>query len=469
MFRWYASAEKCYAYLEDVYNDANRMGTFENFAKSGWFARGWTLQELIAPKDVQFFDRKWNFITRRTDKSVFIQDITGIPKELLQNATPVTAEVLSEYSIAARISWAADRTTTRLEDRAYSLLGLLQVNMPLLYGEGAASFRRLQEEILKVSADLSVLAWQRSRRDLDSSRPNDLLAKSPNEFRKCRELVLTKARVSSVFAHETTLSNAALRTKASLIWMKLPTFEDKLLYMILPCRRRNDFTKILALRLIPGSSYQVPEIQKSQTTVECRCGEGVEKLIWIDAYTAISESTEQPVAIRKSQSLYRDVVRDRTSARTCAYLWLRCSEAFKALQPRIGRVLPIQQIWNESNWTFEIPSSSERIVHGHDYPIKAAILLEHPDFFVEFNHKLEPKRDYDFVYTLSSYTSGSRPQLSKMPAQPVHELHLSEGGAITSRLHIEDIFQLKIAILDIDFVKDRPRSAMKSNQTPSAQ
>lgn len=467
MFRWYASAETCYAYLEDVYNDANRMGAFENFAKSGWFTRGWTLQELIAPKDVQFFDRKWNFITRRTDKSVFIQDITGIPKELLQNATPVTAEVLSQYSIAARISWAADRITTRLEDRAYSLLGLLQVNMPLLYGEGAAAFRRLQEEILKVSADLSILAWQ--RRDLDSSRHNDLLAKSPHEFRKCRELVLTKARVSSVFAHETTLSNVALHTKASLIWMKLPTFEYKLLYMILPCRRRNDFTKILALRLILVSNHQVPEIQKGQTIVECRCGEGVEKLIWIDAYTAISESTEQPVAIRKSQSLYRDVVRDKTSAGTCAYLWLRCSEAFKALQPRIGRVLPVQQTWNESNWTFEISPPSEPIIHGHNYPIKTEILLEHPNFFVRFNHKLEPKRDSDFVYTLSSYTSGPRPQLSKMSEQPVHELHLSEGGTITSRLHIEDIFQLKIAILDIDFVGDRRRSAMKSNQTNSAQ
>jgi len=66
---------------------------------------------------------------------------------------------LSEYPVAVKVSWSAGRQTTREEDRAYCLLGIFNVAMPLIYGEGSGAFRRLQEEIIKRSNDLSLFAW----------------------------------------------------------------------------------------------------------------------------------------------------------------------------------------------------------------------------------------------------------------------------------------------------------------------
>ena len=107
------------------------------FQKSKWFTRGWTLQELIAPNDVVFFDREWHEIGHATDLSEEIHQATGI--EARYRNFPQQA------SIAMKMSWAAKRETTKGEDLAYSLLGLFNVNMPLLYGEGAQkAFLRLQ-------------------------------------------------------------------------------------------------------------------------------------------------------------------------------------------------------------------------------------------------------------------------------------------------------------------------------------
>jgi hypothetical protein len=78
------------------------------------------------------------------------------------------------------MSWAAKRTTTRSEDVAYCLLGIFDVNMPLLYGEGSTkAFVRLQEEIMKGSDDQSLFAWYRPNA---SSEAHGLLAKSPLDF-----------------------------------------------------------------------------------------------------------------------------------------------------------------------------------------------------------------------------------------------------------------------------------------------
>jgi hypothetical protein len=78
------------------------------------------------------------------------------------------------------MSWAARRETTRIEDTAYCLLGIFNVNMPLLYGEGRKSFLRLQEEIVKRNNDLTILAWEDSKSGDKMS--NGLLADSPAAF-----------------------------------------------------------------------------------------------------------------------------------------------------------------------------------------------------------------------------------------------------------------------------------------------
>jgi len=149
MYAWYRDSVVCYAYLADV--DHNDNGSF---AKSRWFTRGWTLQELLAPSKIVFFDMRWVFLGDRKELASVICEVARIHIGALHDRNTV-----SEYSIAQRMSWAADRQTSRQEDIAYSLLGIFDINMPLLYGEGSKAFSRLQKEIMKVSNDHSILAW----------------------------------------------------------------------------------------------------------------------------------------------------------------------------------------------------------------------------------------------------------------------------------------------------------------------
>jgi Heterokaryon incompatibility protein (HET) len=150
MYQWYKNAEVCYVYLEDLRNAEPMEG---GLAHCRWLARGWTLQELIAPQTVVFYDREWNRRGSRIDLIDVLSEATGIPSDVLEYGDP------SQYSVATRMSWAAKRETTRTEDIAYCLLGIFDVNMPLLYGEGLKAFRRLQDEIIKRTNDLTIFAW----------------------------------------------------------------------------------------------------------------------------------------------------------------------------------------------------------------------------------------------------------------------------------------------------------------------
>lgn len=168
MFRWYKKAAVCFVYLADL-NGSTTL------ARCRWFKRGFTLQELIAPARVEFFDNAWKGIGTKVDLCGPIERITGIPSNVLCGMTDV-----SQVPVARRMSWAARRRTTRAEDVAYCLLGIFGVNMPLLYGEGPRAFRRLQEEIVKQSDDLTLFAWQPS---LENTQPFiGLFAPSPREF-----------------------------------------------------------------------------------------------------------------------------------------------------------------------------------------------------------------------------------------------------------------------------------------------
>jgi len=160
MFKWYRQSEVCYAYLEDVPPSPEPLGTTGKtismlgpaFAASRWFRRVWTLQELLAPSRVRFFDNKWGEIGERGDLSSVLEDVTGIEAGVLNGAS------FADISIGHRMSWASQRETTRAEDMAYSLLGIFNINMPLLYGEGHKAFIRLQEAIMNQSEDQSILA-----------------------------------------------------------------------------------------------------------------------------------------------------------------------------------------------------------------------------------------------------------------------------------------------------------------------
>jgi hypothetical protein len=154
MFRWYQKSEKCYVYLSDVSSGtdsgvADRLSSSSHepwklaFLQSKWFTRGWTLQELLAPQTVEFFSLEGNLLGDKLSLWPDIGDITQIPLDILQGSHAY----LLQYDVDKRLSWAAERKTTREEDAAYSLLGLFDLHMPLLYGEGRTkAFMRLHRE-----------------------------------------------------------------------------------------------------------------------------------------------------------------------------------------------------------------------------------------------------------------------------------------------------------------------------------
>lgn len=155
MYTWYQNATICYAYLDDVYRDAGE----EQLRECRWFTRGWTLQELIAPKEVYFYNGHWDSIGTKSILKPLISSVTGIDeKYLIPNGT----KLLESASISEKMSWAAHRKTARIEDEAYCLMGLFDVNMPLLYGEGEKAFIRLQEEIVRYTGDQTILSWMAS-------------------------------------------------------------------------------------------------------------------------------------------------------------------------------------------------------------------------------------------------------------------------------------------------------------------
>lgn len=183
MYRWYAEAEICYAFLNDITIDDVSSDPYA-FGKSMWFSRGWTLQELIAPEHVTFYNASWRKFGTKASLDVAIAAITQIDVAALQPGAN-----LDDYSIARRMSWASRRVTTRKEDMAYCLLGLFNVNMPMLYGEGDRAFIRLQEEIMKHSDDHSLFAWSSA-----SPAARGLLARSPTDFATCASVDVTHAR-----------------------------------------------------------------------------------------------------------------------------------------------------------------------------------------------------------------------------------------------------------------------------------
>ena len=155
MYSWYASATVCYAYLADVPTVRRTADYASSFVKSKWHTRGWTLQELIAPAEVRFLSAQWKYIGNKALLAPLLQQITGIPDHILEHGD------LSSTSLAERLSWASQRSTTRQEDEAYCLMGLFNVNIPVIYGEGRRAFRRLQEEIVRTSPDQTLFAWGR--------------------------------------------------------------------------------------------------------------------------------------------------------------------------------------------------------------------------------------------------------------------------------------------------------------------
>lgn len=149
MFAWYAKAVKCYVYLPDVVRslssgkgDIVESPWQDQFRKCRWLARGWTLQELLAPKVVEFYDRDGTLLGDKKTLEHHLCEITGIPTAAFRG------RALTSFSIEERLSWGHSRQTKKPEDAAYSLIGICGVSLVPIYGEGKApAMARLRKEI----------------------------------------------------------------------------------------------------------------------------------------------------------------------------------------------------------------------------------------------------------------------------------------------------------------------------------
>lgn len=169
MYTWYWRSDRCFVFLPHVHGvtecgcpTGEYHQTFEGctpfcrrqFRASAWFTRGWTLQELLGPLEIEFFNCYFQTIGSKETMRTYLSRATHIATEYFERR-----ERISGASIARKMSWASHRQTTWEEDRAYSLLGIFDVNMALLYGEGTKAFVRLQTQIIQKDTDQSIFAW----------------------------------------------------------------------------------------------------------------------------------------------------------------------------------------------------------------------------------------------------------------------------------------------------------------------
>jgi hypothetical protein len=274
MFSWYESSKTCYVFLSDV-----RQADIDvQFPRSKWFTRGWTLQELLAPEIVEFFDKDWKKLGTRNQHSKWISDITGIDQSVLariKNLGGYDVEIGS-FCVAKRMSWASRRETTREEDTAYALLGIFNINMPLLYGEGLRAFTRLQEQILRKHGDNSILAWGLntvSGHFADGipdavttgllEATGNILASSPYDFKDCQNLDYV-VPTTSVLA----MTSIGLQLELPLIFFK-NTFSNTsgLLIGILSCSTTPD--NVVGILLCDAGPVSTVRKVKRQRLSDC--------------------------------------------------------------------------------------------------------------------------------------------------------------------------------------------------------
>jgi hypothetical protein len=242
MFQWYRKASICYAYLSDVPTRDYPRDPGSKFFSSRWFQRGWTLQELLAPKQLRFYNLAWTFLGTKSEMSVMIQKITGIPRPFLLGWAG-----LHEASVAQRMSWAAKRVTKRKEDIAYCLLGIFGIVMPMIYGEGDQAFSRLQQEIMKDTRDDSILAWGLNLAESLPSKSTDVvsggvLATAPSDFENCGHIVSREQYTTPVNIFD--ISGGRLRAHLSLY-----TTSAGEIYGLLNCGPEQNIEQVVGIPL----------------------------------------------------------------------------------------------------------------------------------------------------------------------------------------------------------------------------
>lgn len=328
MFTWYNEATVCYAILADVRWSGSRDDPFKIISDdraptnetrayrthAEWFERGWTLQELLAPKRMEFYDRDWRRMGTKQELAGQIEQLTGIGRDYIKSVTPL--RTIKEASVATRMGWMAGRHTTRPEDIAYSLVGILDIQFKPSYGEGNSAFVRLEERLLETSTDESIFAWRRppgsqmtcfktpvARQPGEFNIPMfsksrwGLLAPSPDCFRGSNQIVTTGRTVERLGGgyrrtNQGVQFHASLKSGSDATnWLGLPRSKVR---WPLNCWAEKDGRKqTVVLSLVKAGDYYMREVT-DKVDVDPKAKVADNKVMGIDQQITKSLVVKQP-------------------------------------------------------------------------------------------------------------------------------------------------------------------------------
>ncbi|KAL6901193.1 heterokaryon incompatibility domain-containing protein [Trichoderma evansii] len=433
MFKWYKNSEIAYAFLEDYpspkIEKTPLSTTSVGFGHSRWFTRGWTLQELIAPPRLEFYNKSWEKIAEKTAVAKSLAVITGIDAFVLDGSGP-----LQQVSVGRRLSWAASRETTREEDLAYCLFGLFDVNMPLIYGEGERAFLRLQEHILQQSDDHTIFAWRAATPSTDPDMAYGLFAKSPRDFHnfvdKSQRRGLPEYKIHSRFDRLTrvwgskvpqdpiTMSNKGIHVTSLVKDLRKPWASGDLVILLLNCcfDANPSATAGIYLKRLGADRYarvrgnELARVHPdANTTLASVCGikstSDIIGLYFEEPWTTMTRVLEESLEEEISQ-MGTELVRKRYQ--NAFYLkrnLLQGNKPFHGSQLRQMLIMDSHEIWR--SFRFDVKSHDGDLVMKTYPNFKAVLVFEssgHETSFLLFLVTRINNRNYEYDVDAVSLT-----------------------------------------------------------------
>jgi len=272
------------------------------------------IEELIAPTFVEFYDEAWNEIGSKLSLCEKISEVTSIDPAVLLGFDP------TKCTVAERMSWAASRSTTRIEDAAYSLMGLFKVFMPMLYGEGNRAFTRLQEEIMKQTEDYTIFAWKAS---FLNGRHRGILAHSPDEFLEHANIISRYSEADHGHEHPPAINSRGLLINLPLL--RQPSTDNRYLARVCVLKPEPGGTlpqenAILCIwlkelptkpkkfvRIFPGTLERLPE---THTDLFTQKEEEKTKAIYVLPYGTVTDSETSQIMKPRSGKILVSVPQD---------------------------------------------------------------------------------------------------------------------------------------------------------------
>lgn len=230
MYRWYKESALTLALLSSIVPPSKRG----DLRDSIWMTRAWTLQELLAPRAIRFYDSEWKLYLNDPHHDHRVSPIINAE---LAAAVSVTSKTISAFhpgdlGVREKLRLASTRSSTKEEDIAYSLFGIFASDLQPNYGEGKDALGRLLEEIVHRSGDITVLAWTGSSSRFNSCLPAEIAVykEPPKTVPPCDA---NKLKTRAVELQSILLREEAMAIYHQIASLPKASFANRRLY--LPC------------------------------------------------------------------------------------------------------------------------------------------------------------------------------------------------------------------------------------------